>query len=227
MFPAPQWPQLWQTYDETQTEEYVEYEDDIEQASQEMEPDNELSDNVVDKPAQSTVIKSALLASHMTKYVDEIGENANAEVAEIANQIWTAKQEKEAMKDLFKRTRRPSNVNIQKEEINEEVLTSIPQAAKARDIQLRSIQGITAKATVPFVDTLTALIDTIRKFPCFKNTLLYVKLGLCQVLTNRFGGFFIRIGPIVQDCWGLVPVRGWWSSCGLEINWKDWFLCSM
>ena len=146
MFPAPQWPQLWQTYDETQTEEY---EDDIEQASQEMEPNNELSDNVVDKPAQSTVIKSALLASHMTKYVDEIGENANAEVA---NQIWTAKQEKEAMKDLFKRTRRPANVNIQKEEINEEVLTSIPQAAKARDIQLRSIQGIAAKATVPFVE---------------------------------------------------------------------------
>ena len=156
MFPAPQWPQPWQTYDETQTEEY---EDDIEQASQETKPDNELSDDVADKPAQSTVIKSALLASHMTKYVDEIVKNANAEVAEIAHQIWTAKQEKEAMKDLFKRTRRPANVKIQKVDINEEVLTSIPQSAKARDIRLRSIQGITAKATVPFVDTLTVLID--------------------------------------------------------------------
>ena len=91
--------------------------------------------------------------------MDEIGDYANPEVAEIANQIWTAKQEKEATKELFKHNKRPANVNIRKVDENEKVLSSIPQSAKAKDMRLRSIQGITAKATVPFVDTLSALID--------------------------------------------------------------------
>ena len=44
-------------------------------------------------------------------------------------------------------------------DVNEEVLSSIPQAAKTKDMRLRSIQGVTAKAAVPYVDTLSALID--------------------------------------------------------------------
>ena len=155
MFPTPQWPQ-WDTYDEAEDDVGVDDYDDDNDTEPEIDQDH---DEVAEKPQQKTVITSALLASHKTKYVDETGEDANAEVAELANQIWTAKQEKEALKDLFKRNQRPANVNIRKVDINEEVLTSIPQSAKSRDMRLRSVQGLTAKATVPFVATLTALID--------------------------------------------------------------------
>ena len=155
MFPTPQWPQ-WDTYDEAEDDVGVDEYDDDNDTEPEIEQDH---DEVAEKPQQKTVITSALLASHKTKCMDETGEDANAEVAELANQIWTTKQEKEALKDLFKRNQRPVNVNIRKVDINEEVLTSIPQSAKSRDMRLRSVQGLTAKATVPFVATLMALID--------------------------------------------------------------------
>ena len=155
MFPTPQWPQ-WDTYDEAEDDVGVDEYDDDNDTEPEIEQDH---DEEAEKPQQKPVITSALLASHKTKYMDETGEDANAEVAELANQIWTAKQEKEALKDLFKRNQRPANVNIRKVDINEEVLTCIPQSAKSRDMRLRSVQGLTAKATVPFVATLTALID--------------------------------------------------------------------
>ena len=113
MFP-PQWPQQWESYDE-EAEPDTDYDDENELSEgPELDgPKHDDHNNTEDKPSQnSSIIKSALLASHKTRYVDEIGDNANPEVAEIANQIWTAKQEKEATKELLKKKKdRPTSIS--------------------------------------------------------------------------------------------------------------------
>ena len=85
MFP-PQWPQPWESYDE-EAEPDTDYDDENELSEgPELDgPEPDDHNNTEDKPSQnSSIIKSALLASHKTRYVDVIGDNANPEVAEIA-----------------------------------------------------------------------------------------------------------------------------------------------
>ena len=153
-------PPPWQWHDDMSYNDgdYDEPQQDAETVSDNGGSDEENDDDTT-HTFKKSVIKSDLLASHKNKFDDDEGAATNEEVAELVNQIWSTKQEKDTVKELFKKHKKPANINAQKVNVNEEVVHSIPKSAKSRDMQLRSVQGIVAKTAVPLVESLARLIN--------------------------------------------------------------------
>ena len=108
--------------------------------------------------SQQTGQLSALLAGHREKYADEQGENVAQELADLVNSVWTNKHAKESVTETLKRHPRPGNLKARKVDVNEEVISSISKGSRAKDMKMRSVQGLIARATVPIVETMSSLI---------------------------------------------------------------------
>ena len=91
------------------------------------------------------------------RYADEDGAPADEGLAQIVNKIWKRGKDAQVAKSLYEKYPRPSNITPQKVDINEEVMTSLPKFARARDMRLRAVQAGIARAVVPSLRAAEAL----------------------------------------------------------------------
>ena len=85
------------------------------------------------------------------------GEEVSGPVVDVTNDIWDKGRNPKTMKTLFEKYPRPSNVACHKVDLNEQVIAAIPKFARARDLRLRAVQGLIARACVPAVRIVDAL----------------------------------------------------------------------
>ena len=154
-------------------------------------------------------------------------------MAELANQIWTTKQDKDVVKKLFKKHKTPANVNIQRVNVKEEVVHSIPKTAKKRDMQLSLVLGIVAKTTVLLVESLAKLINLDEEVDRQKLVDLIVDgMAHANQELNQMKRDMLRptlhpkYQPLCYKAEGVPPsyslVRSWWTEseeCHREASW--------
>ena len=90
-----------------------------------------------------------LLSEYRAQLAEENGEPLDEELAKIVNKLWKKGRDAGKFKEMITKHPKPKNLSCQKVDINPEMLTSLPRAAKTRDARLRSVQGDLARAVVP------------------------------------------------------------------------------
>ena len=90
---------------------------------------------------------------------DPHGPPLSEKVADGVNQIWKRLKDSEGYKKAASRAKPPSNVNLNRVDINEEILPILPSGSKAYDSRLRSIQGMLCKTAVPSARLLDAVVS--------------------------------------------------------------------
>ena len=109
------------------------------------------------------------------------GPDVTDDVARVANDIWEKGRKAQTMKSLFEKYPRPGNVACQKVDLNEEVISAILKFARARDLRLRAVQGMIARACVPAVRMVDALYKKDTKLSAQEHVnWLCIHGGSCQ-----------------------------------------------
>ena len=164
MMPPPSWPMGGQPMvDDDQ------YDDD--------QPDDTVADDTAidpvdldgdqDVPDDADADEGDLLQAARARLADEDdGPPLTGQVAGVINDIWSEGRKPSVVKELCEKHPRPSNMDVHKLDMNDEVIAAVPKWARARDLRLRAIQGNIARASVPaarIIDGLYAKTSTMTK----------------------------------------------------------------
>ena len=71
----------------------------------------------------------------------------------------------QTMKTLFEKYQRPGNVSCYKVDLNDAVISAVLKWSRARDLRLRAVQGMIARASVPAVRIVDALYNKDKALP--------------------------------------------------------------
>ena len=120
-----------------------------------------------DDPDDADADEGDLLQAAWARLADEDdGPPLTGQVAGVINDIWSEGRKPSVVKELCEKHPRPSNMDVHKLDLNDEVIAAVPKWARARDLRLRAIQGNIARASVPaarIIDGLYAKTSTMTK----------------------------------------------------------------
>ena len=92
------------------------------------------------------------LASTRSRYVEAAGPAlSDLYLKDLTNTMWQGKAQPQVMKELHELYPTPSNLDVHRVDVNEEVLRIMPKYAVVRDSRLRSIQNTLSRAPIPVV----------------------------------------------------------------------------
>ena len=100
-----------------------------------------------------------LLADYRERYADEDGDPVSEKLAGVVNAIWQKGKDSNTMKSCYVKYPRPGNLDLHKVDLNEEIISSVNNFARARDLRLRAVQAALTRAAVPTTRIVQGLID--------------------------------------------------------------------
>ena len=137
---------------------------------------------------------------------EDRGPNITGPVADVANDIWQKGRNPKTMKTLFEKYPRPANVDCVKVDLNE-VTSAVNKFAWARDLRLRAVQGLIARAAVPTVCIIDVLYDKENKISPQEQ--VNMAIDCCSLITNANSG----INPLTRELLKPALQRRYQSLC--------------
>ena len=150
---------------------------------------------VADDVAEMESEGDAWLDAHRARYEDEDGAPVRDSLAVLVNQIWDKGKDRDKIKECLQNYPRPSNIQAQKVDLNEEVIGAIPKVARSRDMRLRAIQGIVARTTVPVMMVMQKMLCSAkftRKSVVDCGVDAIAMLASCNAALNALRRDFLR-----------------------------------
>ena len=178
--PGPAMPMSdWQDYNDQDDSDETEQDDDSHNDQMMLEVDSDEAEEQVLDSAET----NDLLAEARAAYEDsDTGEPLSQAVAEIANGIWNKGRNPKMLKELANKHRRPSNTQIHKVDLNEEVSSTMPSYARARDLRMWAIQANIAKASIPAFWVVDALHSKSSKIS--RQEQVNLAIDTCSILAS-------------------------------------------